>query len=120
MTTKKLFAGAEEQLDDCSEIASMRRVFIEDSFHSFSAKEDKSVKIGLISTQFAVNYGAVLQAYALRQTIENLGHDCEMVDYRPSNRVDGRQLVYRFDGLRSAAYSLLMLFNFSFLYCIIW
>lgn len=38
-------------------------------------------KTGIMTFHRALNYGAVLQAYALQQTITKLGADCELVDY---------------------------------------
>lgn len=41
------------------------------------------MKCGIITFHRAVNYGAVLQAYALRQFIDsNYGVSCELIDYR--------------------------------------
>ena len=40
------------------------------------------MRIGILTFHNANNYGAVLQAYGLQQTIRLLGHDCEIVDYR--------------------------------------
>ena len=38
-------------------------------------------KIGIMSMQRIKNYGSFLQAYALKRTIEKLGHNVEFVDY---------------------------------------
>ncbi len=38
-------------------------------------------KVGIMSMQRIANYGSFLQAYALKQLIENLGHSAEFVDY---------------------------------------
>lgn len=48
-------------------------------------------KIGILTFQYADNYGAVLQCYALRRTINNLP-DCsaEIINYRPPLFVYGR------------------------------
>ena len=40
------------------------------------------MKIGILSMQKILNYGSFLQAYALKNTIESLGHDVCFVDYR--------------------------------------
>ena len=40
------------------------------------------MKIGIITFHRAVNYGAVLQAYALQEIIEKMGHKAEIIDYR--------------------------------------
>lgn len=44
------------------------------------------MKIGILTFQRAHNYGAVLQAYALKSTLENMGHEVKIVDYWPTYR----------------------------------
>ena len=39
-------------------------------------------KIGILTTYFASNYGAALQPFALKRTLENLGYDVEMIPYK--------------------------------------
>lgn len=41
------------------------------------------MKIGILTYHHVVNYGAVLQAYALSRYLRNLGHTVETIDYRP-------------------------------------
>lgn len=41
------------------------------------------MKVGIITMHCPLNYGAVLQAYALQTYIESLGHQVEIIDYRP-------------------------------------
>lgn len=41
------------------------------------------MKIGILTFHCAHNYGAVLQAYALQEIIKELGHEVEIIDYRP-------------------------------------
>lgn len=38
-------------------------------------------KVGIMSMQRIANYGSFLQAYALKQLIEEIGHEVEFVDY---------------------------------------
>ena len=38
-------------------------------------------KIGIITMHKVLNCGSALQAYALQKTIQDLGYDCEMIDY---------------------------------------
>lgn len=38
--------------------------------------------IGILTTYFASNYGAALQPFALKRTLENLGYEVEMLPYR--------------------------------------
>ncbi|MCQ2213153.1 MAG: polysaccharide pyruvyl transferase family protein [Bacteroidaceae bacterium] len=40
------------------------------------------MKIGILTFHTARNYGAVLQCYALQETLKQLGHDVEIIDYR--------------------------------------
>jgi len=72
------------------------------------------MKIGIFTTHFAINYGAVLQAYALRKSIEKLGHQCEIIHYHPLNKVDGRKFVYNFKTIKSSLYSVLLFINLKF------
>lgn len=41
------------------------------------------MKIGILTFHRAINYGAVLQCYALYETLRRKGHDVEVIDYRP-------------------------------------
>ena len=41
------------------------------------------MKICTITCQNSVNHGARLQAYALATFLKNLGHDVEIIDFRP-------------------------------------
>jgi len=40
------------------------------------------MKIGILTYHACYNYGANFQAYALQKTINNLGHECDIIDYR--------------------------------------
>lgn len=40
--------------------------------------------VGILTFHRALNYGAVLQAYALKTAIETKGHKAEIIDYRNS------------------------------------
>lgn len=40
------------------------------------------MKIGIMSMQRIVNYGSFLQAYGLKMTIQDLGHEVQFVDYK--------------------------------------
>ena len=41
------------------------------------------MKIGLLTFHSAQNYGAVLQAYATQEVLKGLGHEIQVIDYRP-------------------------------------
>ena len=45
------------------------------------------MEIGIITYHFPLNYGAVLQVYALSRVLENLGHDVKIIDYQPISHV---------------------------------
>lgn len=67
-------------------------------------------KIGIITFHRAKNYGAVLQAYALQHTLEQLGSDCEIVDYKCEN-IDNGYKPFQFsktDPIKSILKSLVM------------
>ena len=51
--------------------------------------EKKKFRVGILTFHFADNYGAVLQAYATKKSITNLGHKAEIINYRPSRLVEG-------------------------------
>jgi hypothetical protein len=53
------------------------------------------MKIGILTFHRALNYGAVLQCYALYKTLCSLGHDVEIIDYRPPYLEKYRKFVYR-------------------------
>lgn len=40
------------------------------------------MKIGTITLHYQMNYGGLLQAYALQRVLQRLGHDSEIIDYR--------------------------------------
>ena len=43
----------------------------------------KNKKVGIITLHRVVNYGSVLQTYALQEKVKELGHDVEIIDYYP-------------------------------------
>jgi polysaccharide pyruvyl transferase WcaK-like protein len=50
------------------------------------------MKIGILTFHCAHNYGAVLQAYALQEKLGEIGHDVEIIDYRPDYLIDPYKL----------------------------
>ena len=42
-----------------------------------------SKKVGIITQHRVVNYGSVLQTYALQEKIKNMGYECKVIDYYP-------------------------------------
>ena len=46
-------------------------------------KEKNNKKVGIITLHRVVNYGSVLQTYALQEKIKDLGYEVEIIDYFP-------------------------------------
>lgn len=46
------------------------------------------MKIGILTFQFAHNYGAMLQCYALKSTLEKMNLDVDVINYRPKEMTD--------------------------------
>ncbi len=42
-------------------------------------------KVGIITFHYGTNYGALIQAYALMQAVDKLGHNAVIIDYQPRN-----------------------------------
>lgn len=59
-------------------------------------------KVGIITFHRAVNYGACLQTYALKEALSNLGVNVEIIDYRSSD-VEGiyRQAIRKGAGIKT-------------------
>ena len=51
------------------------------------------MKIGIMTFHWANNYGASLQAYALKKVILDMGHSCEIIDYKNENLEDRNQAL---------------------------
>lgn len=70
------------------------------------------MKIGILTTYFAYNFGAMLQPFALKRTLEQMGHDVEMIRYKQEavynyySPISWNRLFSRnpFRGLRYAIY----------------
>ena len=52
----------------------------------------RSIKI--ITLHCPHNYGAVLQAYASKEFLKSIGHDAELIDYRPCYITDKQKYTY--------------------------
>lgn len=60
------------------------------------------MRIGILTYHRALNYGAVLQCYALYSTLCSMGHDVEIIDYRPE-AIEKYRLFFRRKDFVSAA-----------------
>ena len=47
------------------------------------------MKVGILTFHDAHNYGAVLQAFALKKYIKNIGHDAKIINYHHETIPDG-------------------------------
>lgn len=61
------------------------------------------MRTGLITFHFAHHYGAQLQAYATMKAIQNLGHECEIIDYRLPHTTRTNQLFKKSASVRALA-----------------
>lgn len=61
------------------------------------------MKIGILTFHCATNYGAVLQVYALKSTLSQMGHDVHVIDFRPNYLTDYYIAWQPRPGLRSLA-----------------
>ena len=52
-------------------------------------------KIGTITFHNSINYGAILQTYALQKCLTDLGYDSEVIDYRNSYLIKNMSLCRR-------------------------
>ena len=50
-------------------------------------------RVGILTFHFARNYGAVLQCYALLQTLRSMGFEAGVIDYRPRSIAKGYKVV---------------------------
>lgn len=58
------------------------------------------LKVGILTFHYTTNYGAVLQAYALKKYISMLGYDVSIIDYRSTAEKSAMQ-VYRVRDFRN-------------------
>jgi hypothetical protein len=63
--------------------------------------------VGIITFHNPINYGAILQTYALQKSIENLNVNCDVIDYINENvEIGGRPKIY-FETFKSFLNSLI-------------
>lgn len=51
-------------------------------------------KVGILTFHRAINWGAMLQCYALYKIIESFGYDVDVIDYRQSHIEDQYEYVH--------------------------
>lgn len=65
------------------------------------------MKVGIITFHASHNYGSMLQAYALQQTILRMGHECEIINFRTDIQRSGYKPFYLRGGIRGVVKALL-------------
>ena len=56
--------------------------------------------VGIITFHASHNYGSMLEAYALQQTVIRLGHECEIINFRTERQKNFYQPFYLSKGFR--------------------
>lgn len=67
------------------------------------------MKIGIITYHFAINYGAVLQCYALSKFLESKGYEIEVINYVNSKQKRNNDVIKHDDGIKSLIANCLLL-----------
>lgn len=68
------------------------------------------MKTGILTFAKSINYGAALQAFALRKTVESLGSEAVLIDHR-CPLIESTSKVFDFKCALSPAYTLAHLYN---------
>lgn len=72
------------------------------------------MRVGILTYHAALNYGAVLQCYALRKAIEDLGNDSVVINYVDDNQEKNASMYRHGSGLRRLLVNLAFLpFHFA-------
>ncbi|KLE14595.1 polysaccharide pyruvyl transferase family protein [Clostridium sp. C8] len=58
------------------------------------------MKIGIVNFHFAHNYGAMLQAYALQESLREMGNESIIIDFKPNEIMDGYE-IWTFKKIRN-------------------
>lgn len=72
------------------------------------------MKVGILTTSHAYNYGALLQAFSLQQIIQNeFGCECETIDFNPGVRKHENSIYYPNTKWRNIIRNILLFFNYK-------
>ncbi len=72
-------------------------------------------KIGIITTSHAINYGAVLQCYALRCSLLNAGAEVvDVINYCKDEAVSGRKEYKACSSVKNIIYNILIFFRYKY------
>lgn len=67
------------------------------------------LKYGIITYHFANNYGAMLQCYALKIAIQNLGHNATVINYISDKQLDNNSVYRKKQGAKGIIKNLLLI-----------
>ena len=67
------------------------------------------MKVGIITYHFAINYGAVLQCYALSKFLESKGYEIEVINYVNSKQKRNNDVIKHDGGIKSVIVNFLLL-----------
>ena len=67
------------------------------------------LRYGIITYHFANNYGAMLQCYALKTAIQNLGHDAIVINYISDKQLDNNAVYRKRQGVKGIIKNLLLI-----------
>ena len=66
-------------------------------------------KVGIITFHASYNFGSVMQAWATQKTVEHLGHDVEIINFRMQSQKDKYSLFPLHSGMKTIIRNLLQL-----------
>ena len=67
------------------------------------------MKYGILTYHFANNYGAMLQCYALKTAIQNLGHDAVVINYITDKQFDNNSVYRKKQGFKGFVKNILLI-----------
>lgn len=67
------------------------------------------MQIGILTFHAVYNYGAVLQSYALQKVIQDMGCDCELINYITDLQKDYTSLYSKRNGIKSFLKNIILL-----------
>ena len=67
------------------------------------------MKIGVLTYHFSINWGAVLQCYALREALQMQGHDAYVINFVSEEQADNIALYRKNNNLKSVLKNVLLL-----------
>lgn len=70
------------------------------------------MKVGILTFHRALNYGAVLQCYALQEVLKGMGYKVEVIDYRPFN-IEKKYKLIKLYNIKAFIGGMLGLYSFQ-------